>query len=260
MYFDGAVNSTGSGIGAVLISPDRRYYPIAVKVDFPCTNNMAEYEACILGLQAAIDFKVKELEVFGDSILTIFQTLGQWKTKDEKLVSYHEYLEELAENFEKISFTYTPRIKNQFADALATLASMVSITKENLIEPLEIDIAKGPADCDAVEATDEQPCMEVVLPIEVEIPSMRVLAETELEEAEWAKQHCEQLNLIDEKRLTALCHGQCYQQRMARAFNARVRHREFKPVFSGGAIILSDMDGTENALPVNADALKKYYP
>ncbi|PKI42557.1 hypothetical protein CRG98_037075 [Punica granatum] len=71
--------------------------------------------------------------------------------------------------------------------------------------------------------------MEVVLPIEVEIPSMRVLAESELEEAEWAKQRYEQLNLIDEKRLTALCHGQCYQQRMARAFNARVYHREFNP-------------------------------
>ncbi|PKI78955.1 hypothetical protein CRG98_000667 [Punica granatum] len=39
----------------------------------------------------------------------------------------------------------------------------------------------------------------------------------------------EQLNLIDEKRLRALCHGQCYQQRMARAFNTKVRHREFSP-------------------------------
>ncbi|PKI56458.1 hypothetical protein CRG98_023096 [Punica granatum] len=87
-------------------------------------------------------------------------TLGIWKTKDKKLVPYHEYLEELAENFEKISFTYTLRIKNQFADALATLASMVSITKENLIEPLEIEIAKGPAHCDAIEATDEQPWYE----------------------------------------------------------------------------------------------------
>ncbi|PKI67879.1 hypothetical protein CRG98_011723 [Punica granatum] len=53
--------------------------------------------------------------------------------------------------------------------------------------------------------------MEAVLPIEVEIPSMRILAETELEEAEWAKQRYEQLNFIDEKRLKALCHGQCYQ-------------------------------------------------
>ncbi|PKI42567.1 hypothetical protein CRG98_037047 [Punica granatum] len=64
---------------------------------------------------------------------------------------------------------------------------------------------------------------------------------------------------------------ECYQQRMARAFNTRVRHCEFKPgdlvlrkvlhiTFSGGAIILSDMDGTENALPVNANTIKKYYP
>ncbi|PKI70487.1 hypothetical protein CRG98_009121, partial [Punica granatum] len=74
--------------------------------------------------RAAIDLKVKELEVFGDSMLTIFQTLKQWKTKDPKLVPYHEYLEELTENFEDISFMYTPRMKNQFADALATLASM----------------------------------------------------------------------------------------------------------------------------------------
>ncbi|PKI61306.1 hypothetical protein CRG98_018297 [Punica granatum] len=132
--------------------------------------------------------------------------------------------------------------------------------------------------------------MEAVLPIEVEIPSMRIPAEAELEEVEWVKQRYEQLNLMDEKRLKALCHGLCYQQRMARAFNAKVRHREFSPgdlvlrkvlhvtpdsrgkfsykydgpfvvkeTFSGGAIILSDMDGTENALPVNADAIKKYY-
>ncbi|PKI52180.1 hypothetical protein CRG98_027423 [Punica granatum] len=53
--------------------------------------------------------------------------------------------------------------------------------------------------------------MEAVLPIEVEIPSMRVLAEFELEEVEWAKQRYEQLNFSDKKRLTALCHGQCYQ-------------------------------------------------
>ncbi|PKI37780.1 hypothetical protein CRG98_041830 [Punica granatum] len=38
---------------------------------------------------------------------------------------------------------------------------------------------------------------------------MRILAEAELEEAEWAKQRYEQLNFTDEKRLKALCHGQC---------------------------------------------------
>ncbi|PKI41723.1 hypothetical protein CRG98_037879, partial [Punica granatum] len=68
MYFDGAVNSTGSSIGAVLISPDGRYYPIAAKVDFSCTNNVAEYEACILGLQAAIDFKIAKGPAHCDAI------------------------------------------------------------------------------------------------------------------------------------------------------------------------------------------------
>ena len=49
--------------------------------------------------------------------------------------------------------------------------------------------------------------MEVVLPIEVEIPSLRVLREIELEEAEWLQARYEQLNLIEEKRMKAICHG-----------------------------------------------------
>ncbi|XP_031376039.1 uncharacterized protein LOC116190755 [Punica granatum] len=108
-------------------------------------------------LQATVELKVKELEVFGDSMLTIFQTIKQWKTKDWKLVPYHEYLEELLENFENIPFMYTLRMKNQFADALATLASKMSIMKENLIDSLEFEIAEGPAHCDVIEAIDGKP-------------------------------------------------------------------------------------------------------
>ncbi|XP_031392752.1 uncharacterized protein LOC116204685 [Punica granatum] len=157
MYFDSAVNSTMFSIDSILISPEWHHFPVATKIDFPCTNNVAEYKACIIALQAAIYLKVKELEVFGDLMLAIFQTLKQWKTKDPKLVPYHKYLEELTKNFENISFTYTPRMKNQFADALAMLASLLSITKENLIEPLKFEIAKGPTYCDMIEAVDGKP-------------------------------------------------------------------------------------------------------
>ena len=52
--------------------------------------------------------------------------------------------------------------------------------------------------------------MEAVLPVEVEIPSLCILREVELEEAEWVQARYEQLNLIEEKRLAALCHGQLY--------------------------------------------------
>uniref|UniRef100_A0A2N9H3P4 Reverse transcriptase domain-containing protein n=1 Tax=Fagus sylvatica TaxID=28930 RepID=A0A2N9H3P4_FAGSY len=60
LYFDGAANAVGSGIGAVLVSPKGQQTPIAVKLGFDCTNNMTEYEACIVGLQAALEFDAEE--------------------------------------------------------------------------------------------------------------------------------------------------------------------------------------------------------
>ena len=53
--------------------------------------------------------------------------------------------------------------------------------------------------------------MEVVLPIKVEIPSLQVLREIELEKAEWVQARYEQLNLIEEKRMKTIYHGQLYQ-------------------------------------------------
>ncbi|RDX74240.1 Pol polyprotein, partial [Mucuna pruriens] len=54
------------------------------------------------------------------------------------------------------------------------------------------------------------PLFIIVLPIEVEIPSLRVLAEVKLEKAEWIQNRFDQLNLIEEKQFTALCHEQLY--------------------------------------------------
>jgi hypothetical protein len=64
--------------------------------------------------------------------------------------------------------------------------------------------------------------MDAVLPIEVELPSLRVLREAKLDETEWVQDRFDQLNLIDEKRLTAMCHGQLYQKRMKRALDKKV--------------------------------------
>ncbi|XP_039161958.1 uncharacterized protein LOC120290223 [Eucalyptus grandis] len=91
MFFDGAVNLSGSGHCAPDI-PDGQHYPVAAKLIFPCTNNVAEYEACILGLQAAIEMGVAKLMVFGDSALIILLHVGEWKTKDAKLLLYSQVL------------------------------------------------------------------------------------------------------------------------------------------------------------------------
>ncbi|XP_070057320.1 uncharacterized protein [Nicotiana tomentosiformis] len=58
MFFDGAVNLKGVGIRAILVSETGQHYSVSAKLKFPCTNNMAEYEACILGLRLAIDMNV----------------------------------------------------------------------------------------------------------------------------------------------------------------------------------------------------------
>ncbi|XP_040951519.1 uncharacterized protein [Gossypium hirsutum] len=72
LSFDRASNAIGNGIGAVLVSPSGDHYLFTRKLDFDCTNNIVEYEACIMGIRAAIERKIKILEVYGDSALVIY--------------------------------------------------------------------------------------------------------------------------------------------------------------------------------------------
>ncbi|XP_070048988.1 uncharacterized protein [Nicotiana tomentosiformis] len=77
MFFDGAANFKGAGIGAVLVSETGQHYPVSAKLRFSCTNHMAEYEACILGIKLAIDMNIQEFLVIGDSDLLVHQVLGE---------------------------------------------------------------------------------------------------------------------------------------------------------------------------------------
>ncbi|XP_060210687.1 uncharacterized protein LOC132637643 [Lycium barbarum] len=131
---------------------------------------------------------------------------------------------------------------------------------------------------------------EAVIPAEVEIPSLRIIQDVGLDDAEWIRSRHEQLMLIYEKRMDAVCHGQLYQNRMSKAFNKRVRPRKFEPgqlvlkrifphqdeakgkfapnwrgpyvvhrVLLGGAMILAEIDGNVSTKPINSDSINKYY-
>ena len=73
MVFDGASNSLGNEISAMIISPEGCHTPFTSRLCFDCTNNMAEYEACILGRKDAIDLTIQCLSIHGDSALVINQ-------------------------------------------------------------------------------------------------------------------------------------------------------------------------------------------
>ncbi|KAI5389723.1 hypothetical protein KIW84_075137 [Lathyrus oleraceus] len=111
------------------------------------------------------------------------------------------------------------------------------------------------------------------------------MLDVKLDEAEWIRTRFNELSLIEEKRMAAICHGQLYQSRMKRAFDQKVRPRCFQvgdlvlkrilppqtdhrgkwtpnydgpyivtKVFDGGALMLATMEGEDFASPVNSDA------
>jgi len=104
LLFDGASNALGHRIGAVLISLESQYIPMTARLCFNCTNNIAEYEACAIGIRATIESKAKILKVYGDSTLVIHQLKGEWETRDQKLIPYQAYIKGLIEYFDFITF------------------------------------------------------------------------------------------------------------------------------------------------------------
>ena len=132
--------------------------------------------------------------------------------------------------------------------------------------------------------------MEAVLPVEMELKSLRIMMEAELPEQEWASARMEQLALLDEKRMRALYQTQLYQKRIARAFNKKVRPNKikegdlvlkqsrplaidprgkFRPNWEGLFLVkkilrnratrLTDLEENEFKEPINIDRLKKYF-
>ena len=101
---------------------------------------MAEYEACVLSLQAAIEKKIKSLNVYGDSALVICQLNREWETRDSKLVPYQESIKRLIEQFEDITFKHLLRNENYLADALATLATMFKVNTNAKTQLVKLEV------------------------------------------------------------------------------------------------------------------------
>ncbi|XP_070005460.1 uncharacterized protein [Nicotiana sylvestris] len=130
MFFDGAMDAKGVGIGAILISPTGQHFPAIAWLWFFYTNNTTEYESCIMGMNMEIDQDVEEFR----------QAQGEWETWDIKLIPYMQHVEDLSKRFKYVEFRYIPRFHNESADALANLASMLPYLGNVHIDPLEIQI------------------------------------------------------------------------------------------------------------------------
>ncbi|CAL9019148.1 unnamed protein product, partial [Prunus brigantina] len=127
MYFDGSSTEARSGAGVVIESPQGQRWQFAFQLDFRCTNNQAEYEELIIGLEILREMKATRVLVYGDSQLVINQLTGDYQCTSENLTLYYVTALNTADQFSRISFIHVPRTKNHEANEMAQVASGVSI-------------------------------------------------------------------------------------------------------------------------------------
>jgi ribonuclease HI/transposase InsO family protein len=123
LYFDGSVMKTGAGAGLLFVSPLGEHMQYAVRLHFPASNNMAEYEALLCGLKIAIEIGVKRLDVRRDSQLVIDQVMKNASCHDDKMEAYCKAVRALEDKFYGIELNHVPRRYNEEADELAKITS-----------------------------------------------------------------------------------------------------------------------------------------
>ncbi|GJS93630.1 reverse transcriptase domain-containing protein [Tanacetum coccineum] len=139
----------GSGAGLILTSPEGTEFTYALRFQFTASNNEAEYEALIAGLQIATQMGVRNVQVSVDSKLVANQILGTYVAKEENMVKYIEKAKSLISGFANFSISQVLRSKNKKADALSKIASttfahlskqvLVEILKEKSIQEKEVE-------------------------------------------------------------------------------------------------------------------------
>ena len=72
---------------------------LSFKLEFPCSNNTAKYEAYLTGLATALEMGVKHLSVMGDSNLVVCQTKGSFSLKEPSLAPYRAMAQKMEEKF-----------------------------------------------------------------------------------------------------------------------------------------------------------------
>lgn len=124
LYVDGASrgNPGEAGAGALIKDPSARVVKRLKKFLGRTTNNVAEYSALVMGLEAARSMGIDRISVFADSELMVKQLNGVYKVKSEDLRPLYEKAAALSKGFKEFSIRHIYREKNAAADALSNEA------------------------------------------------------------------------------------------------------------------------------------------
>lgn len=132
LYFDGSACREEQGVGVVLISPRGNIFETSVHLEYFCTNNQAEYEALLRGLQILESMDVKNIEAYGDSLLVVQQVSRNYQCFDGSLNMYLEKCLEIIANLDDFVIKHISREENVLANNLAQQASGYRVSRGKL--------------------------------------------------------------------------------------------------------------------------------
>lgn len=124
LEFDGSVNKLGVGAGVWIHNTQNNHAEDhAYRLNFRCTNNMAEYEALLLGIKLIKALGAAKISILGDSDLIIQQMKGNFVTNDNRLRAYRHAATEILNTFSEFQLAKITRNHNLHAHSLATFTS-----------------------------------------------------------------------------------------------------------------------------------------
>jgi ribonuclease HI len=123
VFCDGSWGTFGAGAAAVLVAPSKVKTCFAVKLDFSCTNNIAEYKALLLGLRKLRVMGIRRAILKTDSHVIAGHVDKSSKARDPKLEKYLDAVRRLEASFEGFSVKNIPRGENEHVDFLAKSAA-----------------------------------------------------------------------------------------------------------------------------------------
>ncbi|XP_024195598.1 uncharacterized protein LOC112198705 [Rosa chinensis] len=127
LYFDGSRTDTLAGAGIVLENPADDRFSYSFQFEFQCTNNQAEYEALIIGLEVLLEMGIGDVQILGDSLLVINQLCNEFRCNSFTLVPYWNRALDLLDQFDNIHLEYIPRERNFTANELVQLPTGVTL-------------------------------------------------------------------------------------------------------------------------------------
>ncbi|XP_074557021.1 uncharacterized protein LOC141812998 [Curcuma longa] len=136
VFVDGSATKQGSGVDVLLVSPQGEMIQLSIQLSFRASNNEAEYESLLAGLQAAKRMGATRVQVHSDSQLVSQQIEGNFKVKNDRLRRYAEAFTKLKAEFTEVNLQKIPRADNSKVDELAIIASSLTewVAEESIMQ------------------------------------------------------------------------------------------------------------------------------